>query len=184
MTVFVAAMLSLLGVALLCWVDDGFVSTRGLLIVSVTIFSYSTYIVTLNKPIFRQIDSEVLTFYIMLFGSVIFFVYQLLVEGGLSLLPDIEAYGNILGLVLICTIISNLALVNAVRLAGSTITSILGSVEPVVATVIGIFYFDEPYGWNSLFGMLLIFLSVYFIVRMNSKQKEAEAKKLEMEQLE
>jgi drug/metabolite transporter (DMT)-like permease len=163
-----ATILSLAGVALLCWSDSGFINSKGLLAVVLTIFSYSIYIVELNRPNLKKLDPEVFTFYIMLFGCFIFAVFSYSTTG-IELIPDTTSLFNLLGLTFIATVLSNLALVSAVKYAGSTITAILGSLEPVTATLIGIFHFSEPFGWNSLIGLLLIILAVSLVILNNKK---------------
>ena len=49
--------------------------------------------------------------------------------------------GNLILLALIPTVVSNLALVRAVKSIGSTLTSVLGAMEPVTAVCVGIFLF-------------------------------------------
>jgi len=165
-----AAVLSLGGVALLCWSDTGFISTKGLMAVLMTVCTYSVYIVELNRPGIRKLEPEVITFYVMLFGVFIFSVFSYTTTG-IELIPDTGSLFNIIGLAVFATVLSNLALVSAVKYAGSTITSILGSLEPVVATMIGVFHFHEPFGWNSLLGLLIIIGAVMLVIITNKKQE-------------
>lgn len=170
--VLFAAILALVGVALLCWSDTGFINTKGLLAVLVTVFTYSTYIVSLNRKSIKKLQPEVFTFYVMLFGAFIFSVFSYSTTG-IEIVPDLTAWLNLGGLALFATVFSGLALVSAVKYAGSTITSILGSLEPVVATLVGIFHFGEPFGWNSFFGLLLIIGAVTLVI-LSSKKKSLE----------
>ncbi|EGK00426.1 hypothetical protein HMPREF9455_03274 [Dysgonomonas gadei ATCC BAA-286] len=169
-----AAVLSLAGVAMLCWSDSGFINTTGLLAVLMTVFTYSIYIVWLNSPEIKRLEPETITFYVMLFGGFIFAVFSYSTTG-IELLPDIPSVFNLIGLALFATVISNLALVAAVKHAGSTITSILGSLEPVVATAVGILHFGEPFGWNGLFGLLIIISAVLLVILTGKKKAEVPA---------
>ncbi|WP_165044382.1 DMT family transporter [Dysgonomonas sp. ZJ709] len=171
LTLFIAAVTSLVGVGLLCWSDNGFISTRGLFIVLITVFTYAVYIVNLGRPVFKKLEPEVLMFYVMLFGAFMFSIYASFTTG-IEILPDRNAWLNIVGLVLFATVLSGLSLITAVKYAGSTITSILGSMEPVVATIVGIFYFHESFGWNSFAGLVLIIASVVLVVMMNNKREK------------
>jgi len=165
----IAAVLSLIGVALLCWSDSGFISTRGLLAVLMTVFTYSIYIVELNKPSINKTEPEVITFYVMLFGTFIFSVLSYSTTG-IQIIPDMSSLYNLIGLSLFATVLSNVALVSAVKYAGSTITSILGSLEPLTATVIGISHFNEPFGWNSFSGLCIIIFAVILVITTSKKQ--------------
>lgn len=164
-----AAILSLIGVALLCWNDSGFINTKGLLAVLMTVFSYSIYIVELNRPNIKNLEPEIITFYVMLFGVFIFSVFSYSTTG-IELISDTGALLNLIGLTVFATVLSNLTLVSAVKYAGSTITSILGSLEPVVATTVGIFHFNEPFGWNSLVGLLIIIGAVLLVILTDKRQ--------------
>ncbi|MFV0331575.1 MAG: DMT family transporter [Dysgonomonas sp.] len=166
-----AAVLALVGVALLCWSDTGFINTKGLLAVLITVFTYSTYIVSLNRKSIKKLQPEVFTFYVMLFGAFIFSVFSYSTTG-IEIVPDVTAWLNLGGLALFATVFSGLALVSAVKYAGSTVTSILGSLEPVVATLVGVFHFGEPFGWNSLSGLLLIIGAVTLVIISSKKPLE------------
>lgn len=168
-----AAVLALLGVALLCWSDTGFINTKGLLAVLLTVFTYSSYIVSLNRKSIKSIEPEVFTFYIMLFGAFIFSVFSYSTTG-IEIVPNAISWLNLIGLALFATVLSGLALVTAVKYAGSTITSILGSMEPVVATLVGIFHFGEPFGWNSFFGLSLIISAVTLVIMVNKNKSLKE----------
>ncbi|MBK5720826.1 DMT family transporter [Dysgonomonas sp. Marseille-P4677] len=165
-----AALLSLFGVGLLCWSDAGFINSRGLLIAFITVFTYSTYIVGLNRSGIKKLDPEIITFYVISFGALIFYIFSYFTTG-IEIIPDTVAVYNLIGLSLFATVLSALTLVSAVKLAGSTITSILGSLEPVVATLIGIFYFNESFGWNSLIGLLIIIGAVLLVI-LGGRAKE------------
>jgi drug/metabolite transporter (DMT)-like permease len=164
-----AAIIAFVGVGLLCWSDTGFINRKGLLAVLMTVFTYSTYIVCLNKNSIKKLDPEVFTFYVMLFGAFIFFVFSYFTTG-VGIVPDATSWFNLIGLALFATVLSGLALVSAVKYAGSTVTSILGSLEPVVATLVGIFHFGEPFGWNSIFGLLLIIAAVTLVIMADKKK--------------
>lgn len=69
--VLLAALLSVFGVVLLCW-SSGTFNWTGILIVSCTVLTYSTYIVGINKSSVGRLNAEILTFYILLAGAVIF----------------------------------------------------------------------------------------------------------------
>ncbi|MBB4036399.1 drug/metabolite transporter (DMT)-like permease [Dysgonomonas hofstadii] len=167
----IAAVLSLTGVALLCWNDSGFISTKGLLAVLLTVFTYSIYIVELNKPSLCKLEPEVITFYVMLFGTFIFSVFSYSTTG-IEIIPNTTSLYNLIGLAIFATVLSNVALVAAVKYAGSTITSILGSLEPLTATTIGVFHFYEPFGWNSLFGLCMIIMAVILVIMTSKKQEK------------
>ena len=54
------------------------------------------------------------------------------------------------------TVVSNLTLVLAIKEIGSTMTSILGSMEPLTAVLVGVLHFGEKFGLDSASGLILI----------------------------
>jgi drug/metabolite transporter (DMT)-like permease len=67
-------------------------------------------------------------------------------------------------LALIPTVVSNLALVRAVKSIGSTLTSVLGAMEPVTAVCVGIFLFGEAFTTSIGVGIALIIVAVMVII--------------------
>lgn len=165
-----AAILSLFGVILLCWTGGEDVKPTGVLIASLTIVTYATYIVGINQTKAGRINAEILTFYILLFGALIFLIFGTTTTG-LESIPNTESFVRIFLLALLCTVVSDLTLVYAIKLVGSTITSILGSMEPLVAVMVGIFYFSEKFTFSSFCGIALIVLSVIFVISKSAKEQ-------------
>lgn len=169
---FLAAILSLIGVALLCWSGDGAINMIGVGIASLTIITYSVYIVGINQSSVGKMNVEVLTFYILLSGAILFFLFAATSSDGIELIPDMTAFGLLFLLALVPTVISDLTLILAIKYAGSTITSILGSMEPLVAVLIGVLYFSEFFNLNSAFGILLILASVSLVIMFGKRKTD------------
>lgn len=166
----IAALLSLLGVGFMCWHGETSKGlATGLILSAITVFTYGLYIVGLNKSRVSLIPVETLTFYVLFFGCIIFFVYALLTTGiePINLTSD---WINLIFLGFFATFISDLTLVLAIKYAGSTITSILGSMEPVVAVLIGSFFFAEHFDMYSALGLLLVLSSVTLVILFNNNK--------------
>ncbi|MGL4491600.1 MAG: EamA family transporter, partial [Tannerellaceae bacterium] len=71
---------------------------------------------------------------------------------------------NLFFLALVPTLISNLALIEAIKRVGSTTTAILGSMEPVTAVTVGIFVFAEPFSVSQFMGIVLIIAAVTLVI--------------------
>ena len=65
---------------------------------------------------------------------------------------------------MITAVISNYTLILAVQRIGSTLTSVLGVLEPVTAVIVGILVFKEPFSLPLLLGIVLIAASVVLIM--------------------
>ncbi|MGG5506139.1 MULTISPECIES: DMT family transporter [unclassified Myroides] len=167
----IASILSLLGVGMMCWHGEASPALfKGLILASLTIFTYGLYIVGLNQSRVSHMNFDSLTFYVLLMGCLIFLFYALLTTGidSVTLRAD---WINLILLGFFATFISDLCLVLAVKHAGSTVTSILGSMEPVVAVVVGTLFFGEFFNWMSALGLFFVLLSVTLVIAF-SKQKD------------
>lgn len=173
--VFISAFLSVSGVIVLSW-PDGIhqINYWGLLVAGVTIVTYATYIVGVNKSKAGRIDTEVLTFYILLVGASVFGLLALFSKGGLQGIHSTPQLVRLFSLAFVCTVVSDFTLILAIKLVGSTITSILGSMEPLVAVAVGVLYFDEPFGIKNVIGLILIIFAVVMVILSTAKKKDPE----------
>ncbi len=165
----IASLLSLLGVGMMCWHGEPSPALfKGLILAAITIFTYGLYIVGLNKSRISDMNFDSLTFYVLLMGCLIFLFYCL-VTTGIEPITLKEDWMNLILLGFFATFISDLCLVLAVKHAGSTITSILGSMEPVVAVLVGTLFFAEHFDFISGIGLMFVLLSVTLVIVFNKK---------------
>mgnify|MGYP002699876306 FL=1 len=75
----------------------------------------------------------------------------------------------ILGVAIPATAVSNMALVQAIKSIGPTLTSIFGAMEPLTAVVIGVWVFTEPFTAKGAAGILLIVAAVSVVVLRSRK---------------
>ena len=175
MVIFFATILSVFGVVMLCWTDGVVIKPLGVLIVIASVLSYSFYIISVNKSKAGRLNAEVLTFYVMSVGAVDFLFIAMVTPKGLQIIPSTPSFIRLLLLAFLCTVLSGFTLILAIKLIGSTITSILGSMEPLVALVVGVFYFGEKFDLFSLLGITTIFGSVILVIVKSAKKIDAKA---------
>lgn len=161
-----AIILSLVGVALLC-LRESSTGVSSLLSVFLVLFSgvcYAVYLVLVSTVRrINQQNSQKLTFYVLMFSGA-FFMLSTLQGGGLQIIPSASAGINLLLMATLPTLLSNLALVRSVKNIGSTLTSVLGAMEPLTAIIVGILVFDESLRGLMVVGIILILVSVSLIV--------------------
>ena len=161
-----AIILSLVGVALLCLRESstGVSSLLSVFLVLLSGVCYAVYLVLVStvKRINQQ-NSQKLTFYVLMFSGA-FFMLSALQGGGLQIIPSASAGINLLLMATLPTLLSNLALVRSVKNIGSTLTSVLGAMEPLTAIIVGILVFDESLRGLMIVGIILILVSVSLIV--------------------
>lgn len=168
---FIAAITSLIGVGMLCWNGAGALDIVGVLVALGTVITYGLYIVSINQSDAGKINAEVLTFYILLCGAFLFFIIALFDKGIESIPPDFDTWVRLLLLAFLPTVVSDLTLILAIKYAGSTVTSILGSMEPLVSVLIGVYYFHEHFDSYMLLGFILIIFSVLMIIFFSKKSQ-------------
>ena len=161
-----AIILSLVGVALLCLRESstGVSSLLSILLVLLSGVCYAVYLVLVSTVRrINQQNSQKLTFYVLMFSGA-FFMLSALQGGGLQIIPSASAGINLLLMATLPTLLSNLALVRSVKNIGSTLTSVLGAMEPLTAIIVGILVFDESLRGLMVVGIILILVSVSLIV--------------------
>lgn len=146
-------------------------ATLGIISACVSIFSYAGYIIGIRKSRAVNINSTVLTCYVMALGALIFIICGSF-DGGIRIETDGRVWLYILGLALPATAISNIALVKAIKHIGPTLTSIFGAMEPLTAVGIGVLVFHESFTFEGIAGILLIITAVGIVV-LSTNRKSA-----------
>lgn len=166
--IFTAVVLSFVGTLLLSSGDsidvNGGDTALGLVCACVSIFSYAAYIMGVRKTRAAELDTTALTSYVMALGALIFIIGGFIFHDGIRIETDPTTWLYILGLALPATAISNISLVKAIKLAGPTLTSLLGAMEPLTAMFIGILVFHEPFTALGAVGVVIILASVTTVV--------------------
>ena len=157
-------LLALGGIGLLYKSGDGStLNLTGIILVMISALSYAIYIVGVNQSTLKNLATLSLTFYVLLFGLVLFLVR---VDFGQSLRVAETWYlwGNLIALAIFPTAISFLCTNQAIQYIGSTPTAILGALEPLTAVFFGVVVFGESLTLRLSCGMLMIILAVTLII--------------------
>lgn len=169
-TVIFAILLTSIGIILLYkGKPDTALSIKGILIVLTSALLYALYIVGVKniKPV-KTMNSARLSFYVMLFGLIVYIV-NLKFCTTLQMLPNLKAWLFAIGLALFPTIISLETITIAIQLIGSTNTAILGALEPLTAIFFGIVFFHEQLTLRISIGIILILFGVFLIISRKMK---------------
>ncbi len=169
-TTLIAILLSLLGVFLLSGTTSQTTfQPIGLVCVITTIFTYSAYIVGINKTSANSVDSLTLSFYVLLF-TCLFFAVNVFVRGDLEPIESTLQLGSLLLLGFIPTVLSNLFLLLALKRADSATVSLFGCMEPLTALGVGVLVFKEELDIIKIAGVILVILAVILVILRNKKQ--------------
>ena len=139
------------------------ITLAGVLLALGSSLSYALYIVAVRKTAMHNMPSEKLTFYTVVFGTPMFFV---LVKCGMNLnVPSqLAAWGYLLGVAFIPTIIALAFMAISIDKIGATPTAILGVLEPVTGLLVGILLYNERLTVYSTRGIILIFAAVMLVI--------------------
>jgi len=160
----VCIVMALVGISLLYKGEDGAVlSAVGTFWVFVSALTYAVYIVYVSRSRLNTMPTLKVTFYVLLFGWMLFAV-RLLCMGQVLLPGQWWGWGCLFALALFPTAISFLCTTQAIQYIGSTPTAILGALEPVTAVIIGVMVFGETMTGRTVAGILLIICAVTLIV--------------------
>lgn len=152
------------GISLLCKGEGGvLLSLTGIGLVFLSSLCYALYIVGVNRSALRQMSTEKLTFYALLFGLLVYFV-RLNFGFGLQAVPESELWLNAVCLGFFPTVVSLVTMARAIHYIGSTPTAILGALEPVTALFFGVLVFGESFTLRIGTGVVLVLLAVSLII--------------------
>ncbi len=143
--------------------DGQTLSGVGTLLVLWSALSYAVYLVWVNRPVFQPIPTIVLSFYVLAFGSLLFVVAALFAPS-LPLPSEPWLWGCAAALGLLPSAVSLICTTVSIQTIGSTLTAILGVLEPITALFFGLLLFDEVLTLRDVVGLALILLAVSVVV--------------------
>ncbi|OCA90875.1 transporter [Bacillus sp. FJAT-27225] len=121
-------------------------------------FGYALYSI-FGKIALRTYTTFTVTLYTFLAASVFLVPYTRIWEKASQLLkPEVLGYG--LGLALFPTVLAYFLYTKGLEKTDSSLASIIATVEPIVATLLGVFMFAESTSIMQLIGSVVILLSV------------------------
>ncbi len=174
--------LAILGVFLLGGGEGGHVSSKGIALLLVSALCNAVYICGLHVARIRSISGLSITFWVLFFGMAASFLNAVL-TGSFTGLHSMRDAGLAVLLAVITAAFSNLTLVLAIRRIGSTLSSILGVMEPLTAVTVGILVFHEPADAGVFSGVAVICLAVLLVLagpvileRLHKKSAEPRKK--------
>lgn len=175
--VWLSIVVTLVGVMCMCEPTNG-ENTHfflGMVLAALSALSYAGYIVVVNHSRrILELSPETLTFYSILFGTMLFIA--IVVGKGIDPMTgmkSVKSVANMVGLAIIPTTISMLAVAISTRNIGSTRTAILGVFEPITAIMVCVAAFSEPLTWRIVIGVAVCFAGVTFMIRRSTPSSKS-----------
>lgn len=164
-----AIMSAVAGVSLVSGVTSSEpINPEGPALVITSGFLYSVYIIMVNKSAARTLSHEALTFYILLITTAFLSLYCI-ADDKMVLPASAMDWTNLVLLGVLSTTISNITLVKAIDLIGSTPTAVMGALEPMTAVMVGVIAFGEVLTPIRILGILMILVAVVLLTTDKSK---------------
>lgn len=172
MLLYGAVVLAIGGVYMLSGVQQGAeVNVIGYLMAFSTVLTYAGYLVVVNRSCINRMNGLKATFWVLTMGMVIFFFNTMIQDGYISGFPDTKSFIQVLMLALLSTLVSDLTLILAIQRIGSTITAILGCMEPLTAVCMGAIFLGEKCSLTQGVGILIILCAVILVIYSSKKKK-------------
>ncbi|KAA0955156.1 EamA family transporter [Planococcus sp. ANT_H30] len=144
------------------------ISLYGLILGLGSGFFYALYSI-FGKAALSKYDSLTVTVYTFLFATVAIVPFSGL-GSKLSTLTDLKVLGLVIGLGFLSTMLPFIFYTKGLQYVESSRASIIATIEPVVASVVGFFIFNETLSTWQYVGMIMVISSV-IIVQESKKQK-------------
>lgn len=171
-SLYICLFIMFAGLFMLVNPTDGFnLSPLGCVLVALSALTYALYIVFVNvSQDIRDIPTTKLLFYVLIWGSLLF---SAIIAFGSPLILPTSGYQwiNLSALAIIPTILSLACTTAAIQLIGSTPTAILGSLEPVCAVLLSVFFLHQPISSNEIIGGCLIIIATIVVINDKSVDK-------------
>lgn len=175
MSTVLAITMAVAGLFVLSWTGQGEVALLGVVLEIISALCFALYLIRVNRSKISNMPPTKLTFYVMMLGALIFaatIIYErseIEMATHFAVLPSTRGWLNLIALSLVCTVITNLTLVHAIKMIGPTITAVLGVLEPVTAILLGIVFMGESLTSPIVLGIMLIISAVLIIVLRKHK---------------
>lgn len=165
---FLSLLITFSGILVLSINGSGFhIHFLGLVVCILCALFYAVYMVIVNKS-GMSVSGIKITFYSLLFSSIYYLFKTLLTGQPVIASPALLLHISVFALV--TTVFSITALIYAIQYIGSTPTSIMGALEPVIAVLISVCCFGEILTWNLVLGVILILTGVIFNMVFDTKK--------------
>lgn len=173
---YVAVVLALCGVYLLSGVEHGAdFNIKGYAMAFSTVLTYACYIIVVNRSCINRMNGLRATFFVLSVGMVIFFFNALLADGEISSFPDWKSFVDIILLAIVATLVSDLTLILAIQRIGSTMSAILGCLEPLTAVCMGALFLGEHFNLSQGVGIFAVLVAVVLVICSSARRKKAGA---------
>ena len=179
---WVSIAVTFIAILFLCNYDSSQpVRWEGIVLSFLSALAYALFIVLINrKQCLRELPNDVLTFYALAVGSIVFGAIALIGchTGEISMTEDFakinghaSLWVNLLLLAVIPTVVSTATLAASTKIIGAAKASVMGVFEPLTAILTGTLVFGEKMTWNIAIGIALSIFAIVFMIASPGKKR-------------
>lgn len=154
--------LAFIGVAL-CFAEDAGQAAKaiGVYLALAAAMTYSCYLVV-SESVLDKLSPLLVSTFVCLGAATSYFV-KILLQESFTLPETMNGYLALIGLTLLATVFGILFIFKGIEMIGAARASVLSSVEPVTAVLVGILFMQEDFSWLKFIGFALVMTSVVYI---------------------
>lgn len=169
----IALILSIAGIYFLVGKNDASVNVKGVILALISGLFYSLYIIVAANKKIKSLNSFTVIFYVTLMASLGAFVFSG-VTGNFHFVLNLNTIIGILGLSVVCTVLSLMLFFKGIKIIGPSNASILSTLEPIVSIILGAILLNEKVNFMMVIGSILVILSVITVTLSEKKKESAE----------
>lgn len=152
--------------------NDAVVNTYGLFAAFMSGVSYALYLLFIDKWDLKKMNGLKLSFYCCIFSSISLYIYGLVRGYSFQGVMSSGAWVWINLTALFVSVLGSSMIPVAVKHVGSTVTGIVGILEPVTSVLLGILFLAEPFGLRSALGAILV-LTAAVLLGLEKEPKDS-----------
>jgi drug/metabolite transporter (DMT)-like permease len=162
-----AAVLSFAGAALTIAPSEARGEVRGILYALCGAVLYAAFIIAASRFV---VPAQTAARHIAELGALAWTVLAI-VHGDLRLPSSTQAWGAILGIAFLCTVVAHAAFLSGLARVGPGRAAVVSSLEVVVTVILAVLVLKEKVGLRPFFGGLLILAAVWLQTRLPQVKK-------------
>jgi len=170
---WIALILSVFGVYLMTAGESISLHPAGVLLGIASACTFAIYVVGVDHPDIKTLDSLVLAFYVCIIAAAVSFLLIML-NGEWPFALSGEGLFYVALVAFFCTALALLFFIKSVHLIGPANASILSTLEPIVSIVAGVVFFKEEMSFQVGLGCALVLGAVFILSWHDAKNLELD----------
>lgn len=151
--------------------NDAVVNPYGLFTAFMSGVSYAIYLIFMDKWNLKEMNGLKLSFYCCIFSSMSLYAFGLMRGYSFQGVMSHGAWIWINATAVLVSVLGSSMIPVAVKHVGSTVTGIVGILEPVTSVIMGVLLLGEPFGLKGFIGAAFV-LSAAIMLALEKEDKE------------